>query len=177
MPAFRSRAAHCGTIKQKGAVRFARDDFQFCLARHRDGHLADDRNIKAHVLIGFGHLDQDCVLASEAAAAADAFVGSFKGLDGEHGASFDDHGLSDIEPADFLGDVKAEAHVIHITRSGPRSRNMARASNMGVEEGRSVQELQASLVRADSRLLQRVSRHCGASILQGGLTRERPDAD
>ena len=39
-----------------------------------------------------------------------------KGLDGEDGARFNDHGLADIEPADFLGDFEAESHFIHVAR-------------------------------------------------------------
>jgi hypothetical protein len=68
-----------------------------------DGLRADDRDIEAEVLVGFGNFHEDgFLIASQLAAAADAGVGALEGLDGEHGAVGLEHGLEVDQPGGLL---------------------------------------------------------------------------
>lgn len=75
-----------------------------------DGGGADARDIKAHVVIGFGELDRDGtpVFAGEFAPSFQAGVGAFKSLDCKHGAPFHDHGLTDFQTGHLARDAQTE---------------------------------------------------------------------
>ena len=60
--------------------------------------------------------------------AADALVGPFDGLDGQHGLVLDGHALADVQPAHLLGHPPAEFDVLLLGEVGPRSRQLAVAS-------------------------------------------------
>ena len=77
-----------------------------------EGAGADDGDVEAEVLVGFGNFDRDGLAATHECAAFDCFVGPFESFNGEDGAVADDDSLPDVEAADFFGDAPAEGDVI-----------------------------------------------------------------
>ena len=95
-----------------------------------NGCDADDRDVEAHVLIGFGYFDDGegaaegggwrwfrwgwlrLEGAEEFAGAGDGGVGALHGLDGDAGLSGDDDGLAEIVGGDGPGDGAAVGDVL-----------------------------------------------------------------
>src|ERR1043165_4252087 len=61
----------------------------------------------------------------EFSAAANAGVGTLHALDRQHGAAFDDDGLTNIEAADLPGDAQPEGNLFLLLRSQFRAGDMA----------------------------------------------------
>src|SRR5436189_8083 len=68
-------------------------------------------NVATHVLVWLCDFDHDCAFAGERAAAFDRVVGSFESFNREHSPVFDNDGLPDIEPRNFLGDVPGKIDI------------------------------------------------------------------
>jgi len=98
-----------------------------CGVHGADGCEADDGNVEAHVLIGFGYFDDgegaaqgggkvgigDYIEgAEEVAGARDGGVGAFHGFDGDAGLSGDDDGLAEVVGGDGVGDGAAVCDVL-----------------------------------------------------------------
>ncbi len=112
MPAFFRRSAYARAVEEQSAAGFHSDDSDFGGLCRFDGELPDDGNVKAHVLDRVGDLDHGAAIAAQGSAALDAFVGSLKGLYGEHCAITHDDGLPDIQSAAFLGNLVAVLDVL-----------------------------------------------------------------
>jgi hypothetical protein len=115
----------CG-IEHEGLPCFDGEAGGACGLHGVDGGDADDGDVEAHVLIGFGYFDDGevtaeggCGLSSvgeverakECAGACDGGVGAFHGFDGDAGLGGDDDGLAEIVGGDGLGDSAAVGDV------------------------------------------------------------------
>src|SRR5207253_786654 len=69
-------------------------------------------NVEAHFLIWLGYLDHNCAFSRERAAALDRVVRSFESFNRQDGSVFDDNGLADVEPRNFLRDTPAKIDII-----------------------------------------------------------------
>lgn len=101
---------------------------------------ADHRDIKPKVLIRFGYLDHGGLAAAKFPAALDGRIGALKAFHGEDGALFDNHGLSDVQPAHLLGDPEAELEILQEASAGVRACEMPGGSEVLLHEGGGGQE-------------------------------------
>jgi hypothetical protein len=73
--------------------------------------LSDDRNVEPQVLFRFRHFDDRKPAAADVPRAANAGVGPFHGLHGDHGFVFHADRLSQVQSGDRLGGLKSERDV------------------------------------------------------------------
>ena len=88
------------------------------------------------------HTQTPCGYASEASAATNAIVGAFECLDGENAARFDNHTFTDIQTADFLGNVESKMDIVDVPLSEIGPRHVARASDVILQKGHGVEQLE-----------------------------------
>jgi hypothetical protein len=110
-----------------------------------DGLSADARDIEPHIVVHFGDFDGDgaSVAAGQIAATGEARVGAFEAFDGEDDAIFDDDGLADVEPGNFLGDFMTESDVGELVGGEFWAEMKTWAWHEGLQPGERVDELDA----------------------------------
>lgn len=161
-------AEACG-FDQQGASGFHRKRGESAGRPGFEGERSDDRDVEAEVLIGFGNLDRDSLSAAEQSAAFDCVVRPLESLDGEDGAVADHDGLSDVEPADFLGDAQAEGDVFLRAAAQFGSGKVAFGGEEFIEEGDGGEQFD---VVFGQRVAHRAEERLGIALLEFGQKEE-----
>jgi len=135
-----------------------------------EGEGADDGDVEAEVLVGFGNFDGDGLAAAQEGAAFDGFVGAFEAFDGEDGAVADDDGLSDVEAAHFFGDAEAEGDVVVDAAAGFGSGEVSGGGEKFVEEGGGGEEFDTFLGEG---VAHRAEEGLGVALFEFGQKQQR----
>ena len=125
---------------------------------HRlDRRQPDDRHIKAHVLVGLGHLDDADTVTGKVAGAGDGFVGALHRLDRHDRLMLHGDRLSDVEAGNRVGHAVAELQVLPLRLVRRAIAQLSLARQQRLEELRGVDQLNPALAhqvrhRADQRI-------------------------
>src|ERR1035437_87691 len=77
------------------------------------GLRAEAGNVKTQVVVFLGHFNGNGAAArpGQRTATGEAWIGAFKGLNGQHGALFDQDRLADFQARNLFGDAETKVHI------------------------------------------------------------------